>query len=152
MADEDVKFASEGGQMAAESVSTLLEYVQRMAQGQECAQVPDGSLLDKFVTERDESAFSALVQRHGQMVWGVCRRMLQSHHDTEDAFQATFLILALKAASIVPRGMVANWLHGVAYRTALKARAVSARRRRSEVQVQEMPEPVVEEQASCPDA
>src|SRR5580704_12534080 len=138
--------------MAAEPVSKLLEHVHRMAQGQECAQVPDGSLLDQFVTQRDESAFSALVQRHGQMVWGVCHRLLHSHHDTEDAFQATFLVLALKAASIVPRGMVANWLHGVAYRTALKARAISARRRRTEVQVQEMPEPIVEEHASCPDA
>ena len=137
--------------MAAESVSTLLEYVRQRAQGEECADVPDGSLLDKFVTQRDESAFSALVQRHGQMVWGVCRRLLHSQHDTEDAFQATFLILAVKAASIVPRGMVANWLYGVAYRTALKARAISARKQRTEVQVQEMPEPIVEENASWSD-
>jgi RNA polymerase sigma factor (sigma-70 family) len=137
--------------MATESVSTLLEYLHRMAQGQECADVPDGALLDKFVTQRDESAFSALVQRHGQMVWGVCRRLLHSHHDSEDAFQATFLILALKATSIVPRGMVGNWLHGVAYQTALKARAISARRGRTEVQVPELPEPIVEEHASWSD-
>jgi RNA polymerase sigma-70 factor (ECF subfamily) len=122
-----------------------------MAEGEECGAAPDGSLLDKYVTQRDESAFTALVQRHGQMVWGVCRRLLPSHHDTEDAFQATFLILAVKATSIVPRGMVANWLHGVAYQTALKARALSARRRRTEVQVQELPEPIVAEHASCSD-
>ncbi len=137
--------------MAAESVSTLREYVHQMAQGQECVNVPDGSLLERFVTQRDESAFSALVQRHGQMVWGVCHRLLHSHHDTEDAFQATFLILALKATSIIPRDMVANWLHGVAYRTALKARAISARRQRTEVQVREMPEPIAEECASWSD-
>ena len=73
------------------------------------------------------------------MVWGVCRRLL-SHHDAEDAFQATFLVLVRKAASIAPREMVGNWLYGVAHQTALQARRTAARRRAREVQVTEMPD------------
>ena len=79
------------------------------------------------------------------MAWGVCRRLL-SHHDAEDAFQATFLILVRKARSIVPRKMVGNWLYGVAHRTASQARRTAARRRAREVQVKEMPEPAVSDQ------
>lgn len=137
--------------MPDEPASTLLEYVHRMARRHECADVPDGLLLDRFVAQRDESAFSALVQRHGPMVWGVCRRMLYGPHDTEDAFQATFLVLARRAASVVPRSMVANWLHGVAYQTALKARSIATRRRRTEMQVRELPDPIAEEDASRSD-
>jgi RNA polymerase sigma factor (sigma-70 family) len=79
------------------------------------------------------------------MVWGVCRRVLRHHHDAEDAFQATFLVLVRKAASVVPREMVANWLYGVARRTALKARATTGKRRMRERQVTQMPEPAVRE-------
>ena len=78
----------------------------------------DGQLLDRFVDRREEAVFEALVGRHGPMVWGVCRRVLRDHHDAEDAFQATFLVLARKAASVVPREKVGNWLYGVAYQTA----------------------------------
>jgi RNA polymerase sigma factor (sigma-70 family) len=103
------------------------------------AGLSDGQLLECFIAGREDAAFEALVRRHGPMVLGVCRRVLGNDHDAEDAFQATFLVLVRKAASVVPREMVGNWLHGVAYRTALRARAVTAKRR--ERQLSGMPEP-----------
>src|SRR5207253_6439186 len=94
--------------------------------------------LERFLTLREEVAFEALVRRHGPMVLGVCRRVLRNGHDAEDAFQATFLVLVRKAGSIVPRELVGHWLYGVAYRTALKARSMAARRRAMERQVRDM--------------
>src|SRR5262245_66144731 len=99
----------------------------------------DGELLGRYVDRRDEAALAALVNRHGPMVWGVCRRQL-SRHDAEDAFQATFIVLVRKAASIGQREAVGNWLYGVAHQTALQARRSAARRRPRGVQVQEMPD------------
>jgi RNA polymerase sigma-70 factor (ECF subfamily) len=101
----------------------------------------DGQLLESFVARHEEAAFEALVRRHGPMVLGVCRRVLRNHHDADDAFQATFLVLARKAASLRQRELVGNWLYGVAYRTALEAKAVNARRWAKERQVMPMPEP-----------
>ena len=105
----------------------------------------DRELLDRFLRNRDDEAFSVLVARHGPMILGVCRRLLRNSTDAEDAFQATFLVLVRKAATIVPREMVANWLYGVAQQTALKARATKAKRKAREKQVAEMPEPAVNE-------
>jgi RNA polymerase sigma factor (sigma-70 family) len=101
----------------------------------------DGQLLGDFIDSREGAPLAALVRRHGPMVWGVCRRILGNHHDAEDAFQATFLVLVRKAASVAPREMVGNWLYGVARQTALKARATAGRRKGRERQVAEMPEP-----------
>lgn len=100
----------------------------------------DAELLVCFLRDHDEDAFAGLIARHGPMVWGVCRRVLVDRHDAEDAFQATFWVLARKAGTIRPRDRVGAWLHGVAYRTALKAR-IFAQRRRREHAPPHLPEP-----------
>ena len=101
----------------------------------------DGQLLDRFVERREASAFEVIVERYGPLVWGVCRRVLRHHHDAEDAFQATFLVLARKAASVMLREKLGNWLYGVAFQTAMKARATRAKRRVLERPAREMTEP-----------
>src|SRR5262245_47278047 len=108
--------------------------------------VSDGQLLLRYVAHREEAAFAALLRRHGPMVLGVCRRVLRDGHDAEDAFQATFLVLAQKASDVRPPEQVGNWLHGVAHRTALKARATNARRRAGEQRLRERPGPDVSEE------
>src|SRR5271166_5807586 len=87
----------------------------------------DGELLNRFITLRDNAALATLVKRHALMVWGVCRRLLRSQHDAEDAFQAAFLILVRKGALIREKETVANWLYGVAHQTALRMRALLAK-------------------------
>jgi RNA polymerase sigma factor (sigma-70 family) len=131
--------------MAASQLSEVMQHLRGTVLLREGAGLTDGQLLGCYIEQRDDAAFAALVRRHGPMVWGVCRRLLHPH-DAEDAFQATFLVLVRKAASIVPRERVANWLYGVAHRTALQARRNLARRRAREKQVTEMREPAVTEQ------
>jgi RNA polymerase sigma factor (sigma-70 family) len=105
--------------------ASILQYLRRVVGPVDA----DASLLARFVRQRDEAAFAEIVQRHGPMVWGVCSRALPRIHDAEDAYQATFLVLARKAASISRPNLLANWLFGVARRTSLEARKRRARLR-----------------------
>ncbi|WP_074313576.1 sigma-70 family RNA polymerase sigma factor [Singulisphaera sp. GP187] len=98
-------------------------------------QLSDASLLERFVTSREEDAFATLVQRHGPRVLGACRRILRNEHDAEEVSQATFLVLARKAADIPWRESVGSWLCAVAHRLSLNARAGVSRRTRHEVPV-----------------
>ena len=112
--------------------SGLVETIQRLFDSGTTASVPEHELLDRFFARGDESAFEAIVNRHGRMVLGICRRVLDDEHDVEDAFQATFLILVKKAKSIRNREVLGSWLYGVAHRVAVRARADSRRRRSRE--------------------
>jgi RNA polymerase sigma factor (sigma-70 family) len=126
--------------VATAQMNTVIRHLRRAVLMQDGADRMDGELLASFIDEKDEAAFEALVRRHGPMVLSVCHRIVRNHHDAEDAFQATFLVLARKASSIRPRAMVANWLHGVACRTAMKAKTMTAKRRVRETNVTQMPE------------
>src|SRR5262245_20573552 len=119
---------------------SILRHLRRVAASQRASDLTDGELLESFAFRRDGASFEALVRRHGPMVLGVCRRVLRHSHDAEDAFQAVFLVLVRRAAA-VPRAAVANWLYGVAYRTALDARRAAARRRARERSEDAMPHP-----------
>src|SRR5262245_17302106 len=121
--------------------SRLLPALKRVVLARDEAARTDGQLLTAFLLKQDADAFAGLVRRHGPMVLGVCRRVVGDHPTADDAFQAVFLVLARRAAVVRPREQVGNWLYGVAYRTAIKARAVLARRRSREKQVEAMPEP-----------
>ncbi|HJZ93529.1 MAG TPA: sigma-70 family RNA polymerase sigma factor, partial [Gemmataceae bacterium] len=100
----------------------------------------DPDLLRQFAADRDEAAFAVLVRRHGPLVWGVCRNLLPTDADAEDAFQATFVALVRSAGTIRRTEALGAWLHGVAYRVAMKARRGAARRKRREAAAA-VPEP-----------
>ncbi len=106
----------------------VLREVGRLLSGGTVAAMGEGQLLERFAAKRDATAFETLVSRHGPMVLGTCRRMLADPHDVEDAFQATFLVLARRAGSIRDADRLGPWLHGVARRVAARSRALSARR------------------------
>jgi RNA polymerase sigma-70 factor (ECF subfamily) len=129
--------------MTANPILKFLKSFHRTALLQEAHERSDGQLLERFVGG-EGVALEELVRRHAPMVWGVCRRTLERHDDAEDAFQATFLVLLRKADSIWPRERLGNWLYGVAYKTACKARQTAVKRYSREKQVDTMPEPPTE--------
>jgi RNA polymerase sigma factor (sigma-70 family) len=118
--------------MAKIAFSPILQLIRRVHCDPRVEASSDQDLLRRFLGQREEAAFEALLRRHGSMVLDVCRGVLGNEADVEDAFQATFLILARKAKSIRKAASLACFLHGVAYRTALRARADSGRRQRHE--------------------
>src|SRR5262245_26586361 len=118
--------------MATTALGFVLRRLRHSLLGEGEGAFSDGDLLGAFVAQRDEIAFEALVRRHGPMVLGVCRRVLRNEADAEDAFQATFLVLIRKAATVRPRGMVGNWLYGVARNAARDAKVKNLRRRTKE--------------------
>ncbi len=122
---------SRGAQpMADAQLATVIQYIRRLVSSPEVADTPDREILQRFQAGNDPAAFAALVERHGALVLRLCRRVLQHEQDAEDAFQATFLVLARKAGSIRGEKSLAGWLHGVAYRIAMQAKR-NARRRRA---------------------
>src|ERR1700675_1670287 len=115
--------------MATSEMSGVIQHLRRTVLLRDGAGLTEGRRVGDYNSPRDEAAVAGLVDRDGPMVWGVCRRLLRNYHDAEDAFQATFLVLASKAASIASPKLLANWLYGVAYHTAHKAKSMATRRR-----------------------
>ena len=123
--------------MAASHLNKIVQHIRQVVLGDDGG-MTDGQLLESFLATRDEAAFDVLLQRHGRMVLGVCERILHNPHDVDDAFQATFLVLVRKAAALLSRQTVGDWLYGVAYNTALKARAAAGKRQVMERRAGEM--------------
>jgi RND family efflux transporter MFP subunit len=118
------------------SASPLLELIRSAGVREGVGDLPDHELLARISRGRDEAAFLALLRRHGRMVLDVCRGVLGNEADAEDAFQATFLILVRKVSAILKHASVGSWLHGVAYRTSLKARGADYTRRKHEARAE----------------
>ncbi len=117
--------------MSERQRSTLLAYLRRLC-GPPQLDDSDAELLERFAVRRDESAFETLLQRHGSLVWNVCRRVLDDEHAAEDAFQATFLVLVRQAQTVSKKASIRSWLYGVALRVAVRARRREQLRRRRE--------------------
>jgi RNA polymerase sigma factor (sigma-70 family) len=118
--------------MATGQLSPILRYIRTISGAVGAGDLEDAELLSRFARHGDEAAFAAVVRRHGPMVLGVCRRVVRDWHTAEDAFQATFLVLARKAGALLRPELLGQWLYGVAYRTAGRARVEAARRRSHE--------------------
>jgi RNA polymerase sigma factor (sigma-70 family) len=136
---ESSKSVTKGRHRLSERLTNFLRVFRRQVALEGAGEVTDADLLERFAHRRDEDAFTTLVHRHGPLVLGVCQRVLRPGPDAEDAFQATFLVLARKAGSIGQPERLGNWLYGVALRIAHKARAQAARRRARQQQVTDMP-------------
>jgi RNA polymerase sigma factor (sigma-70 family) len=130
--------------MAERNINGIAQEILRLNRQDEIG-LTDGQLLDSFVLRGDQTALAAIIKRHAPMVWGVCRRLLHRHHDAEDAFQATFLVLVRKAVTIRDKESLANWLYGVGRQTAIRLRAIVARQHRREEQMMNEAEPAVSE-------
>jgi RNA polymerase sigma factor (sigma-70 family) len=122
----------------------VVQFLREQAVRAELETVTDAQLLQRYIAEHDEVAFAALVRRHAAMVWGVCKRVLRHDQNAEDAFQATFMVMVRKAASIRPQSLLGHWLYGVAHQVAVKARAMNAKRMHREKQ---LPIPITTESA-----
>lgn len=118
--------------MASRPLGATIRRIERLFHLGSVAGLSEVQLLEQFVRQHDQAAFEALVERHGPMVMGVCRQWLRDPRDAEDAFQATFLVLVRKASSLRDCTLLGNWLYGVAYRVALRARSDAAKRRSRE--------------------
>lgn len=132
--------------MANSGGNTLQHQIDRLLKSGTLTGLTDAELLERYLTLRDEVAFEALVRLHGPMVLGLCCRLLRDRQDVEDAFQATFLILVRKAPTLRDRTLLANWLYGVAYRVAVRAR-MKAGRRNAGKQPSELLDEVADDQA-----
>ncbi|MGP0066084.1 MAG: RNA polymerase sigma factor, partial [Isosphaeraceae bacterium] len=119
--------------MANVHLGSVLRQIDRLLSGGTVVGLSDPALLRRFAVERDEEAFTGLLARHGPMVLAVCRGVLRNPDDAEDAFQATFLVLARQAHSLRVEGSLAGWLHRVAYRIAIRANVDATRRRSREL-------------------
>jgi RNA polymerase sigma factor (sigma-70 family) len=137
--------------VARGQLGTVLRHIRQLLGAGSAGDLTDHQLLDRFRPARDADAFTALVQRHGPMVHGVCCRILPDGNDADDAFQATFLVLARKADSIRQGNSVGGWLHGVAARLAARSRADASRRRKHERQAAAMQTEVLGPQALWPE-
>jgi RNA polymerase sigma factor (sigma-70 family) len=118
--------------MAAAAQRTILQHLHSLAVTHEADAATDAELLRRFAERRDHAIFAILLRRHASLVWGVCRRVLRHHQDAEDAFQATFLVLARNVAAMRNGQALQAWLHRAAYRMALITRRAAARRQRYE--------------------
>src|SRR5262245_30680354 len=101
--------------MSTATLNGFLAHLKHAMGAETLGQRTDGALVDRFLRTRDDAAFTAMLRRHGPMVLRVCRRVLPRQDDAEDAFQATFLVLARRAGTLRKRGSLASWLHGVAH-------------------------------------
>ena len=134
--------------MSVNQARSVFRHLGKLVQVRREAAAPDQELLTSYIANRDEAAFAALADRHGSMVLGICRRLLGSAQDAEDACQAVFLVLARKAASIRKRQSLASWLYGTAMRIAQKARS----RQRKALIATPQPQESIESQLSLREA